>query len=75
MSSNLDSMIGLIPLTIGAGLVMKVSDRMLGQDPTRGRRRRPKKGLRNTYASQARANRQKLASRISRSKMNLSRPF
>ena len=40
MDGALDSMMGLVPLAMGAGIVMTVTDRMLGdREPARPRRR------------------------------------
>ena len=45
----LDSLTGLIPVTIGAGIVMKVTERALG--PTHPQKKRSKPGMLSLYGS------------------------
>ena len=46
MSDALDSMMGLIPTVIAGGVIMKVTDRMMGPESTYGR------NLKNRYGSE-----------------------
>ena len=76
MSDSLDALIGIVPVTLAAGVVMKVSDRMLGPSTKKGlRKQKPFLKKAPSLSSKAKKSRKKLYTKAARAKKLSKRIF